>query len=249
MPRIVCASAGDCDPHRTNSNNKRFIKYLMDAMTTNTGLARRQMVRQQVRTGDVFDAATLAVLDDLERHEFVPPRFASLAYADAEIPLAHNQVMMTPVLEGRLLQALDLCTGDRVLEIGTGTGFLTACLARLAGSVVSVDIFADFVEDAARKLDHAGIGNVELRTMDATTDLPDEPFDAIAVTGSLVDFDERLVAALKPGGRLFVIIGDAPAMQARRIVKLPDGRTTESALFETCIPPLINAGHESTFLF
>lgn len=218
-------------------------------MTINTGLARRQMVRQQVRTGDVFDATILAVLDDLERHEFVPGRFASLAYADTEIPLGHDQIMMAPILEGRLLQALDLRRSDRVLEIGTGSGFLTACLARLAGSVVSVDIFADFTENAAQKLDHAGIENTELHTLDATAELPDEQFDAIAVTGSLTEFDERFVAALKPGGRLFVIVGDAPAMQAQRLDKQPDGRTTESALFETCIPPLINAGHESTFSF
>jgi protein-L-isoaspartate(D-aspartate) O-methyltransferase len=207
------------------------------------------MVRQQVRTGDVFDAATLAVLDDLDRHDFVPPRFASLAYADTEIPLGHDQVMMAPIIEGRLLQALDLSRSDRVLEIGTGSGYLTACLARLAGSVVSLDIFADFSEAAAQKLEHANIANAELHTMDAMEALPDEQFDAIAVTGSLTEFDERFVAALKPGGRLFVIVGEAPVMQAQKVARRADGRTVESALFETCIPTLINAGQESTFSF
>lgn len=241
-------SRKDCDRDSANYNNTRFINYLMKTMTIDTALARRQMVRQQVRTSDVFDDAILGVLSELQRDEFVPPRYADLAYSDTEIPLANGQFMMTPIVEGKLLQALAPNAADRVLEIGTGSGFLTACLARLAGSVVSVDIFDDFVEAAAGKLDHADIGNVELHAMDAMQTLPDESFDVIAVTGSLADYDARFEAALNPGGRLFVIVGDAPVMQARLITRGNDGTTT-TALFETCIAPLLNAGRDTTFSF
>ena len=248
MPRIVGASGNDCDRDSTDTNNTRFINYLMNTMTMDTALARRQMVRQQVRTSDVFDDEVLGVLNELNRHEFVPPRYAELAYSDTEIPLGQGQFMMAPLVEGQLLQALAPDATERALEIGTGSGFLTACLARLAGSVVSVDIFDDFVAGAASKLSHADIGNVELHVMDAMQTLPDESFDIIAVTGSLAEYDARFEAALTPGGRLFVIVGDAPVMQARLITRGSDGMTT-TALFETCIAPLQNAGRDTTFSF
>jgi len=214
-----------------------------------TAFARRQMVRQQVRTWDVFDPAILALLNELDRDQFVPREYAHLAYADTEIPLPHGQAMMPPLVEGRLLQALAVTAGDRVLEIGTGSGYLTACLARLAGSVVSVDIFDDLVDAAGRHVEHAGIDTVDLHTMDAMAELPDGPFDAIAVTGSIAEFDQRFADALAPGGRLFVIVGDAPAMEARLIRRSGDNEWTTESLFETCISPLINGGRESTFSF
>ena len=248
MPRIVCASLEDCDRDSTGNNNTRFIKHLMNTMTIDTALARRQMVRQQVRTSDVFDDTILGVLDQLQRHDFVPPRYADLAYSDTEIPLGRGQFMMTPTVEGQLLQALAPGAADRALEIGTGSGFLAACLARLAASVVSVDIVDDFVASATRKLDHADIDNAELHVMDAMQTLPDESFDVIAVTGSLAEYDNRFETILNPGGRLFVIVGDAPVMQARLITRGSEGMTT-TALFETCIAPLQNAGRDTTFSF
>jgi len=169
----------------------------------NIDFARQQMLDHQVRAWAVLDRRVLEVLGALPREKFVPSGFASLAFADTEIPIGHSQVMMTPTVEGRLLQALDLDPADSVLEIGTGSGFLTACLANLAASVISVDIFADFVASAAERLEKNGIGNIELAELDATRELPAGPFDAIAVTGSIQTFDPRYVMALKPGGRLY----------------------------------------------
>jgi protein-L-isoaspartate(D-aspartate) O-methyltransferase len=206
------------------------------------------MVRQQVRTWDVFDDETLALLSRLDRHEFVPPGYADLAYAETSIPLPHGQEMMPPLIEGRLLQALDPAAGDRVLEIGSGSGFLTACLASLADTVVSVDIFEDLTRLAAANLDKAGIENVELLTLDAMRELPDGAFDVIAVTGSMSEFDERFMDALAPGGRLFVIVGDAPVMEAR-LLRLAESGREEEILFETCIKPLVHAARETSFVF
>ncbi len=214
-----------------------------------TAYARRQMVRQQVRAWDVFDAHTLAILSELPRDAFTPAEYADLAYADTQIPLPHGQVMMAPKVEGRLLQALELHESDRVLEIGTGTGFLAACLSRLAHSVLSVDLFDDMLETAKANLDEAQIGNVELALMDATRELPQERFDAIAVTGSIPEFDQRFADALQPGGRLFVIVGDPPVMQAQRVVRRSDNDWETTTLFETSLQPLISARRRTRFSF
>lgn len=214
-----------------------------------TEFARRQMVRQQVRTWDVFEPGILALLDELPRDRFVPAQYAALAYADTQIPLAHHQVMMTPIVEGRLLQALNLTPEDKVLEIGTGSGFLTACLARLAHSVVSVEIFDDLLETAAENLKHADIDNVSLVSMDATSALPEGLFDAIAVTGSIPEIDMRYIDALRPGGRLFLIVGDAPVMEALLIERDEGGDWRTSELFETEMMPLLHSGRDSAFSF
>ena len=155
----------------------------------NTDFARRQMVQQQIRTWDVSNASVLRVISDLHREQFVPTGFEDLAFADTEIPLPHGQMMMKPIVEGRLLQSLDLKPEHNVLEIGTGTGYLTACLARLSAAVSSVDIFSDCIAMAKSNLADAAIENIELICMDATTDLPKGQFDAVAVTGSLPMFD------------------------------------------------------------
>lgn len=215
----------------------------------NIEFARRQMVEQQIRTFDVFDTRVLEVMRELPREEFVPPAFAELAFAEAKIPIGHGQFMMTPLVEGRLLQSLALRAEDDVLEIGTGSGFLSACLAKLARSVVSVDIFPDFVETAAAKLASAGVENVTLLTMDATRELPEGTFDAIAVTGSCPLFDPRFFNALKPGGRLFVVIGLPPVMEAQLIVRGDDDRPKVTSLFETNVRPLINAPAPPAFRF
>lgn len=210
--------------------------------------ARRQMVRQQVRAWEVYDEETLELLNNLQRHEFVPEAFADLAYADTQIPLPEGQVMMTPTVEGKLLQAVDPRAGERVLDVGAGSGFLAACLASLAGSVLSIDIHSSLVQMARRNLDRAGLDNVEVIEMDITSNLPEGEFDVVAVSGSMADFDERLVGKLRPGGRLFVIVGDAPVMEAWLVTRGEDGWDRE-VLFETCIAPLVNAERKSTFSF
>ena len=158
-----------------------------------TDFARRQMVEQQVRAWDVLHPDILKVLSDVQREQFVPTGFEALAFADTEIPIGHGQTMMTPTLEGRMLQALDPDSDDRVLEIGTGTGFLAACLARLAGQVTSIDIHESFLESAKVNLEDSGINDVNLLAMDATRELPSGEFNVVAVTGSVEEFDPRFV--------------------------------------------------------
>ncbi len=215
----------------------------------NIDFARRQMIDQQVRAWTVLDPAVLDVLSVVPREEFVPGAYQSLAFADTEIPLGHGEFMMTPTVEGRVLQALDLRANDHVLEIGTGSGFLTACLAKLAGTVTSVDIHADFVRDAARKLAGTGFDNVELQIMDATLELPGNRYDAIAVTGSIESFDPRFVDALRPGGRLFVVVGSPPVMDARLVRRSGNGDWSSESLFETSLGPLVHGTLPPRFVF
>ncbi len=212
--------------------------------------ARRQMVRQQVRTCDVFDPEILRVLDDLSREDFVPTRFVHLAYADVEIPLAHNQRMMMPSLEGQLLEALDISASDRALEIGAGSGFLTACLGSLAASVLSLELFEDLADGATKALKKADVSNAEVVVGDAISELPDDTFDVIAVTGSTPELRSQFVERLAPGGRLFTIVGDAPIMHARLLKKDESGQITDdTAVFEAMVSPLIGSERDSLFAF
>ncbi len=215
----------------------------------NIDFARQQMIDQQVRAWTVLDPAVLDVLSAIPREKFVPESYESMAFADMEIPLGHGEFMMTPTVEGRVLQALELDTSAHVLEIGTGSGFLAACLAKLSGTVTSVDIHEDFVRSAARKLTNAGIDNVELRTMDATRELPGTRYDAIAVTGSIETFDTRFVEALHPGGRLFVVVGTPPIMEARLVRRTGDNDWRSEILFETSLAPLVHGTLPPQFVF
>lgn len=215
----------------------------------NTDFAREQMIKQQVRAWDVLDEDVLRILSEVPREDFVSPEFAALAFADVEIPLPNGQSMMTPTVEGRVLQALGLKGTERVLEIGTGSGFLTACLAKLSAHVTSVDIYDDFLKSAADRLEQQGIDNVDLLAMDATQSLPDGTFDAIAVTGSIQKFDPSLVGALAPNGRLFVIVGNPPAMEAKLVVRTNDKDWQSETQFETNVAPLINGFLPPQFSF
>ena len=215
----------------------------------NTDFARQQMIDQQVRAWTVLDPAVLDVLSTVPREKFVPKAYESLAFADMEIPLGHGEYMMTPTVEGRVLQALELGANDHVLEIGTGSGFMTACLATLAARVTSVDIHEDFVRAASRKLADAGIDNIDLRTLDATRELPGERFDAIAVTGSIETFDTRFVDALRPGGRLFVVVGAEPVMEACLVRRTGDADWKSETLFETSLGPLVHGRLPPQFEF
>lgn len=215
----------------------------------NIDYARLQMVNQQVRGWNVYDEDVLAILQEMPRERFVPAEYARLAFADMEIPLGHGQHMMTPTLEGRVLQALGLQGNERVLEIGTGSGFLTACLARLSAHVTSVDIFEDLLEAAEERLASAGISNVALLPMNAMQALPDGQFDAIAVTGSLQSFDPRFVDALNSHGKLFVVVGDAPAMEAKLVERTEEHDWQSISLFETTLAPLVDGAKPPQFSF
>lgn len=206
------------------------------------------MLGQQVRAWEVLDDRILGVLGRTRREFFVPEAYHDLAFADMEIPLAHDQRMMAPKVEGRLLQSLAVGADDAVLEVGTGTGFLTACLSDLASSVLSVDIFSEFTTQARKTLDDVGIRNAELRTEDAFELSEPDRFDAIAVTGSVPTLDEHFIRMLRPGGRLFVVVGRAPVMEALLITRDDNGTWTRESLFETVLTPLLNAGRPEPFV-
>lgn len=214
----------------------------------NFDVARTQMLGQQLRAWEVLDDRVLRAFKETPREQFVPSAYRELAFADAEIPLAHGQAMLAPKIEGRVLQALQIEPIDDVLVVGTGSGYLTACAARLGRHVVSVDIFPDFATEAQAKIAEAGIRNVEIRAADALTLSYAARFDAIAVTASVPELDRHFIAMLKPQGRLFVVVGREPAMEARLIALEPSGTTTTQSLFETVLAALINAERPEPFL-
>jgi len=218
-------------------------------MSINVEDARTQMINQQVRAWDVLDPVVLSVLAQVPREQFVPPRFRSLAFADTEIPLAGGQLMMTPQVEGRLLQALALRGTDRVLEVGTGSGFVTACLARLASRVTSLEILPDLADGARRNLRGVATWNAEVRTEDVFQYRPGEDYDVIAVTGSLPQDDTRFQHWLAEGGRLFMVVGEGPLMQARLVTRQGPQQWATTTLFETSVPALLNAPLPSKFRF
>ena len=207
--------------------------------------ARFNMVEQQVRPWDVLDQRVLDRLAEVPREDFVPPAYKNLAYADTQIPIGQGQIMLPPKIEARLLQALDLKEPDLVLEIGTGTGYLTAVMAGLAGQVISVDIFPEL-----RCLPAPYLRNVSLVVGDAAQGwLKGGPFDAIAVTGSLPNLPKAFLEALKLGGRLFVVLGRAPAMEAVLITRVGEREWSREGLFETVIPALLNSEPKPKFTF
>jgi protein-L-isoaspartate(D-aspartate) O-methyltransferase len=211
--------------------------------------ARFNMIEQQVRPWEILDQRVLDVMTRTPREEFVPPRYRRLAFADVAIPLGHEQVMMIPKVEGRLLQALALQTSDHLLEVGTGSGYLTACLARLSASVVSVDLIPEFVQDAQRKLRAQRLDNVILHVGDAAQGWGEQRYNAIALTGSLPRVPERWRQQLSIGGRLFVIVGEPPIMEALLITRLGEQEWTQDSLFDTVVPPLLNASRPVAFEF
>ncbi len=216
-------------------------------MTPN--IARQKMIQQQVRTWNVSDQKVLTTLGALQRHQFAPAKYAGQAYAETRIPIGNGQFMMTPMLEGRILQTLRLQPTDSVMEIGTGTGFLAACLAQLAATVTSIDIYDDFVEQALSNLQKNNINNVSVECMDASVSLPDRTFDAIAVSVSMPTVDERIIQALNPGGRLFVVVGSAPIMTAKLITARSSTDWETADLFESQLEPLIDASKTQPFSF
>jgi protein-L-isoaspartate(D-aspartate) O-methyltransferase len=221
--------------------------------------AREQMIEHQVRAWEVLNARVLSILRLVRREQFVPSSQTYLAFADTDVPLPCGQHMLRPNVVGRLLQALELTSTDRVLEVGAGTGYVTACLAALASQVTSIELHATLADLARSNLAAGGVQNAEVVTADALqadslqpgqTGQPSGPrYHAIAITGSLPVYDERFQRQLEIGGRLFVIVGEAPVMDARLIRRVSeDGWVTES-LFETVVAPLQNARQPPGFAF
>lgn len=218
-------------------------------MNTKTEAARRQMIDQQVRTWEVLEPRVLETLAAVPREQFVPDAYRGVAFADTEIPIGHGQFMLSPRIEGRILQALAPARGERVLEIGTGSGFFAACLAEMAGSVESIEIHADLAAGAARALSALGISRVKIETADAFAQPIAGSFQVIAVTGSLPVHDARFERALAIGGRLFVVIGSPPVMEARLITRTGENAWLREALFETSVAPLLHAAESPRFRF
>lgn len=204
--------------------------------------ARFNMIEQQIRPWDVLDQRVLDLLSEVPREDFVPPQYRNLALVDMELPLGHEQSMMAPRVEARILQALDIKPFETVLEVGTGSGYLTALLANLAKQVYSVEIIPEFIKSAQAKLADHGIKNVSLEEGDAAQGWSlDAPYDVTVITGSLPLLPEAFKQAMNIGGRLFAIIGDSPSMEAVLITRVGEHEWTEEGLFETELPPLINA--------
>jgi protein-L-isoaspartate(D-aspartate) O-methyltransferase len=218
-------------------------------MAMNFEQARANMVENQVRPWEVLNARVLDTLARVRREDFVAPEHRQLAFADLCLPLGHGETMMKPVLEGRLLQALDLQGNERVLEIGTGSGFLTACLANLAAEVVSVDMHADFIATAGQRLQGAGVTNATLHTGEAVNGWqPEGQFDVVVATGAVAEVPSRWLGWLKPGGRLLAIHGESPVQQLVLIVREGEGRQREESLLETDVPYLAHAAPAPRFV-
>ncbi|HEY5850906.1 MAG TPA: protein-L-isoaspartate O-methyltransferase [Lysobacter sp.] len=210
--------------------------------------ARELMVEQQVRPWDVLDPRVLDVLATLPREAFVPAEHTRLAYADLPLPLAHGEFMLKPVVEGRALQALALDPGDDVLEIGTGSGFLTACIGRLAREVVSIERHADLADAARTVLAAQGVDNARGITADAFSWTPDRRFSAICVTGAVDTIPQHFIDWLQPDGRLFVVRGRSPVMEAVLLRNDVNASRIQS-LFETDLPYLVGAAPAPAFKF
>ncbi|HEU0305782.1 MAG TPA: protein-L-isoaspartate O-methyltransferase [Lysobacter sp.] len=208
--------------------------------------AREVMVEQQIRPWDVLDPRVLDVLATVPRERFVPAAHRNLAYADIPLPLGHGESMMKPVVEGRTLQALELASGDDVLEIGTGSGFLSACLGQLAREVVSLERHADLADAARANLAAQGTGNVNVITADAFSWDNSRRFAAICVTGAVAAIPTRFIEWLQPGGRMFIVRGRSPAMEAV-LLRNASGSPRIESLFETDLPYLAGAAPAPTF--
>lgn len=209
---------------------------------------REQMIEQQVRAWEVLDQRVLEIFRKIPREQFTPEQQRFRAYADAEVPLPHSQHMLRPSVAGRLLQALELTGSEHVLEVGAGSGFITACLRIATARVRSLEIFPALAEMARRNLDSLGL-DVDLVTADGLQLDTGARYDAIAVTGSLPVYDERFERQLEIGGRLFVVVGDPPVMEARLIRRTGEGSWSSESLFETVIDPLVNAPRLPEFRF
>ncbi len=218
-------------------------------MDVNLEQARFNMIEQQIRPWEVLDQAVLDLLMRVPREDFVPPRYRNLAFADMNISIGHDQVMMAPKVEARLLQALDVQPDDTVLEVGTGSGYLTALLAHLGHHVYSVEIFEDLSASAGERLAAHDLDNVTLETGDAARGWSRHaPYDVIVPSGSVPVLEEVWKQDLAPDGRLFAIVGEPPVMNARLVTRVAEDEWASEDLFETLLPPLVNAPRPQRFV-
>ena len=215
--------------------------------------ARQQMIMQQLRTWEVLDARVLEAINAVKRENFVPEAYRHVAFADAQIPIGHGQFMLQPKVDGKILQALAVKPGDEVLDVGAGSGFLAACLGKLGGHVRSVELYPDFVERAKVNVHAAAINNVIVELTDAAQLSDENRYDAIAVTAAIPlnnsELEQRFSRALKVGGRLFIVTGAAPVMEAAKITRTTLSHWQREELFETVFEPLLNANQPTAFLF
>lgn len=236
-----------------NCNTKNFTVFAANSRMTASATsdqARLNMVESQIRTWDVLDQGVLDLLNEIKREEFVPQRYLSLAYADLEIPLGHGEVMLAPKLEARMLQELAVVKTDKILEVGTGSGYVTALLARLGGQVVSVERIPELSAAATRKLAGHGISNVQIQVGDAALGWPSAaPYDVILLTGSLPVLPQIFRDQLAIGGQLLAVIGEPPVMTATLITRISQTDFSSTGLFETSIPPLRNVSQPARFVF
>lgn len=217
-------------------------------MSLNIELARHNMIEQQVRPWDVLDSRVLEALSAVRREDFVPPACRNLAFADLCLPLGHDEVMMKPVVEGRVLQAVSPTRADSLLEIGTGSGFLTACLARLAGEVVSVEQHADLADGARSRLHAANVRSAKVEVAEAVRSFdPGRQFDVMVVTGAVHQLPQHWRGWIKPGGRLFAVVGTSPVQRATLYTRTGDAEWDEQPLFETDLPYLSHAAPTKRF--
>ncbi len=207
---------------------------------TDAAQAKFNMIEQQIRPWEVLDPQVLEVFEKIDRADFVPDKFKGLAYIDCQLPVLDEESMLPPTLEGRMLQALLLKPTDSVLEIGSCCGYITACLAKLASHVDSVDFHPEATALASTNLQQQGIDNVDLKTIASLDDIQQQGrYDAIAVcAGSLPEVPQNLKQALAIGGRLFAVTGHAPVKQALRVTRLSDNEWKSENLFETDIPEI-----------
>jgi protein-L-isoaspartate(D-aspartate) O-methyltransferase len=216
----------------------------------NVEQARFNMVEQQIRTWEVLDQDVLDLLYAVPREEFVPPQHRALAFSDLQIPLGEDQRMWEPKLEARILQELAVHKTDRVLEVGTGSGYLTALLARRAAQVVSVEINPRLAEFGRRNLERHGVDNVLLELGDAARGWASHaPYQVIVLTGSTPLLPRAFLGQLDVGGRLFAVVGEPPIMSARLVVCSAPGAYSSTDLFETVLAPLVNAERPPRFRF
>ena len=219
-------------------------------LDTNLEQNRFNMVEQQIRTWNVLDLTILNLLYKVRREEFVPAAYRSLAFADMEIPLDHGAVMLTPKMEARILQELRIKKTDKILEVGSGSGYMTALLAELGAQVYSVEIVPTLCSIAKMNLQTHGITNVILEQGDAAQGWPQHgPYDVIVLTASTPILHEAFQKSLNPGGRLFAIVGEEPLMEAMLITCVAPNVYETNILFETCTAPLRNALHPQRFTF
>ena len=218
--------------------------------TMNFEVVRDSMIKSQLLTWDVRDQRVLDFAADSPRHDYAPAAYRNIAYADMSIPLGHGEVMMPPKLEARLAQELEIVASDKILEIGTGSGYMTALLAALGRQVVSVEIRPEFTAAAATVLAHHGVRNITLEVGDGASGWDrQQPYDVILLTGSLPILPAAFRDSLAPGGRMIAIIGHSPTMDVKLIRRLSATTFKESSLFETDLPPLRNTLEPARFVF